>query len=158
MPMTIDFTDASEGAIETYGWDFGDGGTSTLENPSHTYADPLAASYDVIHYVTNEKGLDSITKTVTVPSFTVIVGLTVNINADPSLNVVSALDFIGAAGDCADFVIGRASGGPFAATLTFECADRPLLNVYIRGTQTGTGITRAIPAPLTVTDSGGVCP
>ena len=35
--MTIEFTNLSGSAIE-YAWDFGDGGTSTDKEPSHTYA------------------------------------------------------------------------------------------------------------------------
>ncbi len=32
------FTDTSSGSGLTYSWNFGDGGTSTLQNPSHSYA------------------------------------------------------------------------------------------------------------------------
>jgi len=35
-PLTVQFTDISNGAL-TWAWDFGDGNTSTLQNPSHTY-------------------------------------------------------------------------------------------------------------------------
>lgn len=35
-PLTVNFTNTSIGAT-SYEWHFGDGGTSTLENPSHTY-------------------------------------------------------------------------------------------------------------------------
>ncbi|MFN8144974.1 MAG: PKD domain-containing protein [Bacteroidia bacterium] len=37
---TVDFTDASSGTNLTYDWDFGDGNTSTDQNPSHTYNCP----------------------------------------------------------------------------------------------------------------------
>lgn len=41
-PCTFDFTDDSVagacGAIVAWAWDFGDGNTSTAQNPSHTYA------------------------------------------------------------------------------------------------------------------------
>lgn len=39
-PADIQFTDESQpgqGSITSWNWDFGDGGTSTSENPSHTY-------------------------------------------------------------------------------------------------------------------------
>ncbi|MEP7167849.1 MAG: PKD domain-containing protein [Bacteroidota bacterium] len=36
LPITVDFTDSSTDA-STWHWDFGDGTTSTLQNPSHTY-------------------------------------------------------------------------------------------------------------------------
>ena len=32
----VQFTDASTGNIATWAWTFGDGGTSTLQNPIHT--------------------------------------------------------------------------------------------------------------------------
>jgi PKD repeat protein len=35
--LQVDFTDASTGSISTYAWDFGDGNTSNLQNPTHTY-------------------------------------------------------------------------------------------------------------------------
>jgi PKD repeat protein len=34
---TVDFTDLSQGVPQSWLWDFGDTGTSTLQNPSHTY-------------------------------------------------------------------------------------------------------------------------
>ena len=35
----INFTDTSKGTITNWWWQFGDGGTSTLQNPSHKYGD-----------------------------------------------------------------------------------------------------------------------
>ena len=37
--FTIDFFNANNNNIQTYDWDFGDGNTSTLPAPTHTYAD-----------------------------------------------------------------------------------------------------------------------
>jgi gliding motility-associated-like protein len=37
--FTVDFTNGSTANIQTYDWEFGDGATSTLPAPSHTYAD-----------------------------------------------------------------------------------------------------------------------
>lgn len=42
-PFEVDFTDNStpgSAAITSWSWDFGDGGTSNLQNPSHTYTTP----------------------------------------------------------------------------------------------------------------------
>ncbi|MCF8297138.1 MAG: choice-of-anchor L domain-containing protein [Saprospiraceae bacterium] len=36
-PLTVTFTDYSAPSITTWNWDFGDGGSSTSQNPSHTY-------------------------------------------------------------------------------------------------------------------------
>ena len=44
-PATIQFTDSSSVAPLAWSWDFGDGDTSTVQNPSHLYNDPGA--YDV---------------------------------------------------------------------------------------------------------------
>ncbi len=35
-PLTVGFTDESEGTITSWGWDFGDGATSTQQNSTHT--------------------------------------------------------------------------------------------------------------------------
>ncbi|MBN8679007.1 MAG: PKD domain-containing protein [Chitinophagales bacterium] len=37
-PLTLSFYDASMGAVQSWHWDFGDGNTSTEQNPEHTYA------------------------------------------------------------------------------------------------------------------------
>ena len=40
MPLSVDFTDASNGTGISYSWDFNDGNTSSMTNPSHTYSFP----------------------------------------------------------------------------------------------------------------------
>jgi PKD repeat protein len=45
VPLTVDFTDTSSGAVSNWHWDFGDGVTSTLQHPTHTYT--LPSSYTV---------------------------------------------------------------------------------------------------------------
>lgn len=40
-PLTVDFTDISQGGgLTGWMWDFGDGGVSALQHPSHTYTTP----------------------------------------------------------------------------------------------------------------------
>ncbi|WP_449405392.1 PKD domain-containing protein [Methanolacinia paynteri] len=59
-PLTVKFTDNSTGNITSWKWEFGDGGTSTEQNPSHTYND--AGDYSVRLTVKNSRGTDSILK------------------------------------------------------------------------------------------------
>ena len=54
----VDFTDQSTGwAISSWLWDFGDGTTSTAQNPSHQYA--AAGTYTVCLVTTDQCGTDS---------------------------------------------------------------------------------------------------
>ena len=60
-PLSVNFTDQSTGDITSWSWTFGDGGTSTAQNPSHNYAD--AGVYTVSLTVTGPGGSDVETKT-----------------------------------------------------------------------------------------------
>jgi PKD repeat protein len=61
-PLTVNFIDNSTGNSAFWLWNFGDGNTSTNQNPLHTYVSQ--GTYDVTLTVTNEDGIDdSITKT-----------------------------------------------------------------------------------------------
>jgi len=55
-PLTVDFSDLSTGNPDTWDWTFGDGGTSGVQNPSHTYNS--AGIYTVTLTVTNVYGDD----------------------------------------------------------------------------------------------------
>ncbi|MDY6951351.1 MAG: C1 family peptidase [Thermodesulfobacteriota bacterium] len=59
-PLTVDFTDQSTGDISSWFWVFGDGATSVLQNPTHTYNDTRA--YAVSLTVTGPDGDDTETK------------------------------------------------------------------------------------------------
>jgi hypothetical protein len=62
---TIQFSDTSSGTPTSWLWDFGDGGTSTQQNPSHAYA--AAGNYSVKLTVTNAGGSSQAVKVVAVP-------------------------------------------------------------------------------------------
>ncbi|MBN1480664.1 choice-of-anchor D domain-containing protein, partial [candidate division KSB1 bacterium] len=72
-PLNVQFTDASTGEITSWAWTFGDGGTSTAQNPSHSYT--AAGTYTVALTVTGPGGSDTETKenyiTVTEPDIAV---------------------------------------------------------------------------------------
>lgn len=63
-PLTVNFTDQSsvaDGSISSWLWDFGDGNTSGLQNPQHTYTNQ--GRFNVSLQVRSNKGcLQSITK------------------------------------------------------------------------------------------------
>jgi PKD repeat protein len=62
--LTVDFSDTSLGKPTSWSWNFGDGGTSTSENPSHTFAS--AGSKTITLEVDNGFSTDSVTKTIVV--------------------------------------------------------------------------------------------
>ncbi|HJO28686.1 MAG TPA: polymorphic toxin-type HINT domain-containing protein [Candidatus Poseidoniia archaeon] len=64
IPLTVQFTDSSTGDNLEYLWTFGDGNTSTSQNPTHEYA--VAGDYTVTLRTTNNYGVDTKTDTVSV--------------------------------------------------------------------------------------------
>ena len=75
-PLLVNFTDLSTGTPTTWAWSFGDGGTDTVQNPSHTYA--AAGTYSVTLVATGAGGSDSEAKvgyiTVTAPPTALTIG------------------------------------------------------------------------------------
>lgn len=57
----VQFTDLTTNSPTQWAWTFGDGGTSTLQNPSHTYN--AVGLYSVTLTATNGNGSDSYTRT-----------------------------------------------------------------------------------------------
>ena len=60
-PLAVSFTDASTGTIASRLWDFGDGTTSTANNPSHTYTS--TGGFTVTLTVTGTNGSNTLTRT-----------------------------------------------------------------------------------------------
>jgi len=60
----FDFTDESIFVPESWVWDFGDGGTSTEQNPNYTF--PGEGDYDVCLTVTNEFGSTTVCQTISI--------------------------------------------------------------------------------------------
>lgn len=59
-PLMVNFTDQSTGDVTAWKWYFGDGNTSTMQNPAHTYLD--AGGYTVSLKSIGPGGSDSIAK------------------------------------------------------------------------------------------------
>ncbi|MDD5433546.1 MAG: S8 family serine peptidase [Candidatus Pacebacteria bacterium] len=59
-PLTVVFSDQSSGQIDSWLWEFGDGATSTQEDPSYVYSNP--GSYNVKLTVNGQGGTDTQSK------------------------------------------------------------------------------------------------
>ena len=102
----VTFTNFSEDA-DSYLWDFGDGNSSTEENPVHTYA--TDGDYDVILTATNECGDNTFSGTVTI-----------------SLVPVASFETAQEPTDCATFVLdfeSTSTNNPDSYLWTFEGGD-----------------------------------
>ncbi len=77
-PFTVNFQDISPNAL-SWQWNFGDGGTSTQQNPSHQYN--VAGQFNVSLNIIDNKGC---TNTVVKPAFVRIIKPTVNISNAPA--------------------------------------------------------------------------
>lgn len=64
--LTAIFEDQSTGNPTSWRWEFGDGQTSTSQNPTHTYS--AAGTYTVSLTATNAAGSSTFSRSVTVPS------------------------------------------------------------------------------------------
>ncbi len=62
-PLVVQFTDTTTGHVSSRRWDFGDGKTSTEQNPVHTYTYKNTPDYTVSLNVTGMGGSDTETKT-----------------------------------------------------------------------------------------------
>jgi len=88
-PLDVSFSDTSSNAPTSWAWDFGDGTSSTAQNPMHTYTN--TGSYTVSLTVTNADGADTdvqtnyVTVTTSGGGFTGQ-GFTLSKNADFSTN------------------------------------------------------------------------
>jgi CSLREA domain-containing protein len=62
--LTVEFTDTSSGSPTAWSWNFGDGTSSTQQNPTHTYSQ--AGDYVVQLTASNAGGPDTASETITV--------------------------------------------------------------------------------------------
>lgn len=68
-PLKVTFSDTSTGAISSWHWDFGDGKTSTQQNPVYTYR--KAGTYDVTLTASGPGGTSTVTQTAYIKAYAV---------------------------------------------------------------------------------------
>jgi len=69
-PVIVHFTDTSTGSPTSWLWDFGDGETSTLENPAHTYV--ASGTFTVNLTAANGGGSDSMVRQNYITTITIL--------------------------------------------------------------------------------------
>ncbi len=72
--LVVNFGDLSLNSPTTWAWDFGDGGTSTLQNPTHTYA--TVGSFTVCLIITNVCGADTLCNSINTGCNSPVAGFT----------------------------------------------------------------------------------
>jgi len=116
-PLTVSFTDLSANNPDSWSWDFGDGGTSTAQNPTYEYT--TAGTYSVTLTASNCAGSDQVVKTdyitVTEPQ-----GITMHVH---------------------DIVVTRKNAGPNCSGIgtiyIYDSGEQPVANATVYATATG---------------------
>jgi len=119
---TVDFTNNSTNAT-SYLWEFGDGTSSTLTNPTHTYN--AAGSFKVTLYASDATMTDSIKKTITVQPLPAPVihntGPLTFCNGDSvTLYASGGTEYVWSTGHIGATIIVRASGS-YSVTASNSC-------------------------------------
>ncbi len=134
MGESVSFTDTSSGAPTSWLWSFGDGQTSALRNPTHSFS--MAAIYQVTLTASNAAGSSSRTKSISIGSPTA-----------PTITYFSANPPAVVAGQQA-FLSWSSTGGTSASI------DQGVGYVPTSGSTTITPVI-GVPYTLTVTGPGG---
>lgn len=152
-PLTVAFTDQSTNGPVTFLWDFGDGVTSTDQDPTHTYT--TAQTYTVKLTATNTAGSGTLTKTayISVSSPAIVVDFTATPTSGPATLTVQftdtstgsptawAWDFDNSGGAPDSTLQNPAHAYPVAGTYTVK-----LTVTYLAGP-----VSKTIPNMITVT-------
>lgn len=125
---TVDFIDASTGVVSSYSWDFGDGTTSNVQSPTHTYNCP--GTYNVVQTITDAFGCSSQNpSTVTVsgalvaPSFTNTISGNVVTFTNASTGPITSYNW--------NFGDGISTSNAPSPVQTYTCAGRYFVSLTI---------------------------
>jgi len=150
LPLTVNFTNTSFGAITNYSWDFGDGSPlSGAPSPEHLFVN--AGSYNVTLTVSGTNGAVSMTNRV--------------INAVGNYQIQAAtFDWVPTNGMTPLALGGNGVSGPHALPFTFRLYNQDYSQGYVSANgligfiNTGLGSGANADAPNAATPNGVVCP
>jgi len=131
-PLTVAFSNATTGMVTSWSWEFGDGATSTLQNPTHVFQTP--ATYTVALTAVGPGGTSVLASSVVVTSSSSGPGLVAAYSFDEGAgNTVADLSGHGNVGVISDVTWSKA--GHFGNALQFAgngwvtVSDSPSLNL-----------------------------
>ncbi|HEY1038032.1 MAG TPA: PKD domain-containing protein [Bacteroidia bacterium] len=153
------FTDLSTGGVTSWNWDFGDGGTSTTQSPSHTYAS--AGTYTVTLQATNGC-TDTYTAQVVIPAGSTADFTTVPVCDGVATNFTNTS--VAPAGSTFDWIFGDTqttsnTGGNVTHTYSGANTYNVTLNITAPGGCNGT-VTHPVVVnanPVPAFSAGSVC-
>ena len=105
-PLTVQFTDTSNNHPTSWLWDFGDGTTSTEQNPLHTYT--ALGNYIITLIATNSAGSSTLTQNNYINVFN---GTAPNVNATPDNGIYNKTQTVSLTSDQPDAVIYYTTNG-----------------------------------------------
>lgn len=151
-PLLVSFTGAGtdpDGTIVSYAWAFGDGATSTLQNPTHTYASP--AGYTATLTVTDDLGATG----------SASVNITVNAPANQAPIANAGPDQVNRDPGTTISLSGAASSDPDGSVTSYQWTQTAGSAVSLSGANTSTpsffaptNVTASYTFRLLVTDNG----
>lgn len=149
-PLQVQFRNTSGGKFASSAWDFGDGGTSTKEEPAHTYQRP--GIYPVTLTITGACGTATLSDMVTVSDYvTACEPLTASFSAVPVVGVTPL-----------EVQFANTSGGPYTGSLwefgdgSTSTAENPTHTYDEAGVYTVTLTIASLCGPVTVSDTVAV--
>ena len=157
VPLTVVFTDQSTNSPTAWSWTFGDGGTSTAQNPSHQYT--TGGNFTVSLTVSNAGGSDNETKTnyITVTSPVPVPDFTASPTSGPAPLTVHFTDLSTGCIDTWKYNMDGVGGDDWSdshggnATWTYQTAGVFTVILKVRDCDTGVYYTNTKPNYITVT-------
>jgi PKD repeat protein len=149
-PLTVSFTDQSSGQITNWAWSFGDGGTSSQQNPIHVYQSP--GTYLITLTVIGPGGSDTASRAISVSpprGIERIAPSTITGNFFTVTQHQVAIFGQGLVGATA-VTFANSSNAVAAVTITGQLGNRLDLLVTLRANPTPTG-----PRPFTISFTDG---